>query len=93
MEKQFSTLWQPAFPNVPMQTNMGTPILQPGITKYEFIALQIYLNKEGSNSNESGKRLSALNQAKFDAKEFIEAFDKEAEILLKVQQEKISLKV
>lgn len=91
MEKQFSTLWQPAFPNVPIQTKLGTPIFQPGISKYEFVTLQIVLKQ----MEKSGPLLptAMITAAKEAAKQFIDAFDKEAEMMLKVQMEKNNLNI
>lgn len=89
MEKQFSTLWQPAFPNVPLQTNLGTPILQPGISKYEFITLEIFKELIKKSSDFA----ICFRTAKEQAKQFVEAFDREAETALKVEQEKLLLKL
>lgn len=87
-QKKISSLWQPAFPNVPMQTNMGMPILQPGITKYEFITLE-FLKLIGKSSNFKADLTFAKNQAR----EFIDNFDTEAAQALEVETEKSRLHI
>ena len=96
MQKKQSTQFEPAFPNVPMQTNVGGIILQPGMSKLEFITMQFYktvlTNGKVSVSDDPEIQKAAMYKCRISAKLLIKEFENYAAAILEDQSKVVSLK-